>query len=175
MIDELKDILTTDPSQWGSYAGSHQYGDSFEKIEKRIASGEVPVYSKPHFLCLDLDSKEELDTFHKRLDSFTTMVGWEDKFEISSPSGRGFHVYILLKQDYSIAERIAMQAVLGSDPLREMLSLYKFTKGERTGTEDDFKDNPTWLFEKDPGLLPPWTKPGWKRPAITSLDGLLSL
>ncbi len=138
------------------YGSAAQYGDSFEKIEARIADGQIPVYSKPHFLCIDLDSKEEYVEFDKRLKNFETTIGYKEVFQIPSPSGRGYHVYVLLKKDYGIAERIAMQAALGADPIREMLSIYKFVAGERTSTGDDFRENPTWLFEKDVDILPKW-------------------
>lgn len=165
--EEMDDIRLGDPAE-NEYGDTNapQYGDSFEKIEKRIKAGEVPIYSKPHFLCLDLDSQDEFDVFQTRYTSFLGMVAVEDKFVIASPSGRGYHVYVLLKNDFSVLERIAMQAVLGSDPIREMLSVYKYVKGERRTTEDDFKENPTWLFEKNPDLLPEWTKPDWKRPVV---------
>ena len=150
------------------YASAHQYGDSFEKINQRLIAGEYQVFSKPWLLTIDLDSEEELAVFQVRLESFKTTIGYDQWFSIKSPSGRGYHVYVLLKSDYGVAERISMQTALGSDPIRELLSIYKFVKGERTGTEDDHFDNPSWLFEKDLSTLPPWTKPDWVRPK----DGL---
>lgn len=163
------------PHQDKPYSRSDQYGDSYEKVEERIAAGEIPVYSRPHMLLIDLDSPAELEAFELRLRRLETTFGYQEHVKVPSPSGRGFHVYILLQEDFPLPTRIAIQAALGSDPIRELLSIYKFALRERTDAlSSDFRANPTWLFEKDLSVLPEWvTNPEWKRPADKGLGNLL--
>ncbi len=52
--------------------------------------------------------------------------------------GGKIHIYVTLKEPITNAERIALQAALGSDPKREILSLARLRRGETT---------PTLLFE----------------------------
>ena len=58
------------------------------------------------------------------LESMTTVVRGEPLYVISQ-SGEGLHVYVRLWVPFRVAERVALQAALGSDPIREMLSIQR--------------------------------------------------
>lgn len=125
------------------------YKDNYEKVEARLAAGEVAIYAKPQLLLLDFDSPDELADYEKRRDRLgeTLLLGDEEIFP--SPSGRGFHVYLKLHQPREIPERLLMQAALGSDPLKEVLSFKKYERGGHRMDIDDYNVNPSFLLEKD--------------------------
>ena len=135
-----------------------EYG-SFAKCQERFEAGEIIVYGRSDLLCIDLDSKKEAAEFHRRLVFFEEIYGQLDQFDVVSPSGRGWHVYIRIPawlRPQTIAQRIAMQAILGSDPKREALSLQFTELHDYADNREDFHTNPIFLFEKDPTAYPDW-------------------
>jgi hypothetical protein len=99
-------------------------GSEFEK------AGFVVINRKPNQLLLDLDSTDALTVFRGRsekiklIDSITTY---------KSKSGNT-HAIVQLKEAITEMEAIALQAILGSDPLREYLSFLRFRNGVKEPT-----------------------------------------
>lgn len=99
------------------------------------------VYPAGNQLLIDIDSEENLDLFYRRLewfkDYYFTYCGSSDKDilveETPSMSNKNGHrhvkVTIIGYRDLSVPERIALQACLGSDLKREMLSILSYLKG----------------------------------------------
>lgn len=106
------------------------------------ARGCVVIEPKPNELFIDIDRASDLECFWRNL-------GWlEDLVTgyIMSPSTSGqsdkYHIVVTLKRDVRDAyERIGLQAILGSDRLREVLSWRNAVHGS---------GRPTCFFEKKP-------------------------
>lgn len=88
---------------------------------------------KPH-LQIDLDDAQALHEFSQRLPQVMSIDCWlteamgQVHYTTSKSGGR--HVYILLKHTLPQEDRIFLQALLASDPKREMLSW----RGRRNST-----------------------------------------
>ncbi len=83
-------------------------------------------------LFIDIDTEEQYSIFCK-------MAGWYDSQHIIfykwkvTPSKGGLphrHIVVKLRQPASLLERVAMQATLGSDPMREAISIKRAKDGE---------------------------------------------
>lgn len=109
---------------------------------------------KANELFIDLDSDDAWETFkanynllHKlRLDGKGTPVSYYTSAPSrSKPEGR--HVTVTCKRDLTPIERIAYQAVLGSDLRRELYSLWRIENGDAI---------PTLFYEKGAGVADMW-------------------
>jgi hypothetical protein len=105
------------------------YGeDTIESArEKATSLGLVVVFPEPHELFVDIDSKAAMKRFCRaigRLPGVTYLVR-------PSPSGRPgrFHIVVTMPGPVGAMERIALQAMLGSDPTRELLSWMRTLRG----------------------------------------------
>lgn len=103
-----------------------------EYIKDRLAHGYRVCYPADNELQLDIDSEEQYAAWKKaegiiaRNEVFTAVVE-------EAPSSSGLphcHVRILLPFDVTPWQRIALQAALGSDPVRELLSCVRMLKGD---------------------------------------------
>jgi hypothetical protein len=87
---------------------------------------------KANELFLDIDSADALEAFFKLFASFKATED-EAEYELTpSPSGRPgrYHVVVDLGRPVnSPLERITLQAVLGSDPMRELLNWRRLVAG----------------------------------------------
>lgn len=136
---------------------------NFERVKARIAAGEIIVYGRPDLLLIDLDSEDAFTEFKNRREFTQNVIPELNYHHRKSPSGRGYHVYIQVKGGLRIRTRLAMQAMLGSDYKRDLLSLNmvldKSYEAEEDGefNDSDFEKNPIFLFEKG-GIetLPDW-------------------
>jgi hypothetical protein len=116
------------------------------------AKGLVIVAPGDHELFVDIDDAASLETFKALavvLNTFRT-CSW---VLTSSPSGQQdrHHATVTLEDGPPLTnlERMALQAMLGSDRLHELLSYRSHTRGDQT---------PTVFFEK-PGLSKPNVTP----------------
>lgn len=102
-----------------------------------IADEKGLVVKKPRSneLFIDIDDIESLVRFHRNLPAFSCMIiGFT---RTPSPSGREgrYHIRVTLDRDVkSELERVAMQAVLGSDSMHEALSLAALQRGQEDVT-----------------------------------------
>jgi len=101
--------------------------------------GLVVVPSTADTLQLDFDSEAAYEEFlESRLPKLLNLYDVKRVYWTESASGNK-HVYVVLPFESTPIERIALQAVLGSDPIRELLSIRR---------EDEGADNPSLFFEK---------------------------
>ena len=84
------------------------------------ASGFEVIWGNSRRITVDLDNGKELN------DDVLGILSQLTEFTIkrwTSKSGHGEHVCIDTKEFFTVTERAAIQAALGSDPKREMLAL----------------------------------------------------
>lgn len=94
-------------------------------------------------LQIDIDSEAHRAAFDRSMGIFSReLVGDFDVQETPSKSGTGTHVRIRLHFDVDVWQRIAWQAALGSDPVRELLSCLRAMRGDTAPT----------LFAEKPGF-----------------------
>jgi len=98
------------------------------------------VFPQENQLLVDIDSPADRNIFDQNRDVVEEAYGIAD--ESSAPSrsgGRKEHIIVTLERAITPLERIALQAVLGSDRRREAHSLRRLLAGE---------ERPTLFFEK---------------------------
>lgn len=110
--------------------------------EARLLGFEVVFGDETHLL-LDIDQPELPMVFHSLMAMAYDRFGAHIEAQWKSKSGNT-HVAISLAFPMSMVERIALQAMLGSDPRKEMMSLCSHHIGV---------DNPVLLFKPPPKLL----------------------
>lgn len=120
------------------------YGSLRMEVAQRQAAERGLVVTKPavNELFIDIDNEESYAVFNANIGRVAACLPCEAE-EWDSPSGRPGHRHILVTFAPSVVltdiERIALQAVLGSDRVREVLSWQRAFKGVRC---------PTLFFEK---------------------------
>lgn len=100
------------------------------------------VTPKPNELQIDIDSFHQMAVFGRNRIILERYLRIKECFIWPSPSGEEghFHVRVVLEKPItSPLERIALQAILGSDPVRELFSYARWKRGDQ---------EPTILFEK---------------------------
>lgn len=100
-------------------------------------------------LQLDLDSDEDYVTFVNQLEKLKHFMAVGDVEELKSRGGNR-HILVKLTKRLAVRDRILLQACLGSDPVRELLSY-------RRVLADD--PNPVLLLRPKPKLLTAGTSP----------------
>lgn len=111
-----------------------------------FAKGLVVVYPAENELFVDIDSAEDLARFDQGKSVLWSIISAYRK--APSPSGKEHHFHItvtLVRPVKDAFERIALQAIMGSDRLHEALSWANAERGQRA---------PTCFFEKPPAQLP---------------------
>lgn len=110
--------------------------------------GQVVVYPSSTDVFVDIDNDADYAFLQARLLDLDTHYHELKLILLSAaPSQSGLphrHVYLRANRDLSDAERIALQGALGSDRVREFLSLLRAWQG---GAATTFYEAPGW---KDP-------------------------
>lgn len=128
-------------------AASMEYGpiDPKSSYTVRPPEGFEIIYPKDNQLFLDLDSEYAFKFF---LNQWRVFFPWvkkqflnEPTYEITTSKSGNRHVIVNLPFQVRDEERIAWQATLGSDLMKELFSIMA------TWTDDPF---PTLLFERQP-------------------------
>jgi hypothetical protein len=88
----------------------------------------IVIYSEDNLLLLDLDNDESVKTFHRNIDTFRNNYSVKKINEWKSKSGN-LHVAIEMNDNIDFRERLLLQATLGSDPKKELLSLIRHREG----------------------------------------------
>ena len=123
-------------------------------FEKASELGRVVVTPGPNELFVDIDDREALEWYWIARDILDkhnllarTKSGKIDETITPSPSGKAdrFHVRLRLTHELPTSQRIAYQAALGSDLMRELLSLVQAERGEPA---------PVVFFELPPAASP---------------------
>lgn len=84
---------------------------------------------------LDLDTAASIKEFKRRLGFFRSIHPcMVSLVEFTTSRNGGTHVYITLNKSVTALERIGLQAILGSDAKREILSLKDYFEAQREPT-----------------------------------------
>ena len=100
-------------------------------------------------LQIDLDSakalrltRTRLNFFKARMRAYSRLRGWRLSAKVTRSATRGhYHVTIHSSERLTVPERIAAQALLGSDPNREIYNFFRHLNGSRF---------PILFYEKKP-------------------------
>lgn len=115
--------------------------------EKADERGLDIKYPQPNELFIDIDNARDFARFKTLIEMFKRVERVREWTSTASASGgQHRHVVVTLTRDVSQFERIAFQAMLGSDLKREVLSFERL----RAGT----CPHPTVFFEPKPGVKP---------------------
>jgi hypothetical protein len=135
----------------GTTQSDHAAYASHQLKEKGFHNEWEVVVATDYTLQLDFDHPSNLlcvieppDNFHSIRDMLEQQVGPVD-YAVTRSKGGNVHVTITMREPMNIIERVAWQAIFGSDPVREALHLHSIKRNEL---------NPILLFErKSPQLL----------------------
>lgn len=112
-------------------SGNSELLDVDNALEAAAELGLIAIFPLGDELILDIDQPFE-SAFYSNGKMFAVMasngIKVQSMLHTKSKSGNS-HVYIKLEQLISHKDRIILQAVLGSDPTREFLSLLRQRKG----------------------------------------------
>lgn len=98
-------------------------------VDKAERLGMALVIPGDDELFVDLDSKGALDLFDSRFKQFIKVCPTARRQFTTSKSGN-WHVYVTVPgSKFTMEQRIALQAALGSDPLREMIAVFHHAEG----------------------------------------------
>jgi hypothetical protein len=119
-----------------------------EELLARMAdSGLLVVEPEDYELFIDLDTQEQCDRFalmYHKFEGEMLRRGRNCSVNITpSKSGYPWRKHAVVRVDppgFTAVERIAWQAILGSDPMRELLSMFRLLDGWV---------KPTVFFEKE--------------------------
>lgn len=104
-------------------------------MARMIEEGYSIVLPKPNELQIDIDTDEQFAIFTRASESMAKNWWIDSGLPLveTHPSKSGLpcrHVTITLPFDVTPWQRIALQASLGSDPMRELLSSIRLMKGD---------------------------------------------
>lgn len=103
-------------------------------LRKARAKGYVVIEADAHTLQIDLDGARALRRYgwqYWQLEQAGITKGWKEKIVASKSRGH-VHVYIKTPDAKPIVERIAFQAILGSDTKREGFNLIRAKRRSRS-------------------------------------------
>ena len=100
-------------------------------VEKAARLNMDLVLPEPHELFVDLDDEKAIDDFEKNRWPWFRNVYPESSVKFTTSKSGNIHAYVSCHNLAPLkpTERIAMQAALGSDPLREMIALQHLRDG----------------------------------------------
>lgn len=101
-----------------------------ESIKHARRLNLVPDIADENELQLDLDTPEQEEQYRRMRPHVEDVYDIEDVIETPSKSGHT-HVRIYTAYPLSVEERIALQAILGSDPKKELCSLRRWLASGR--------------------------------------------
>jgi hypothetical protein len=106
------------------------------RIAEATANGDEPIRGQQNQLLLDLDTAEDIERLAARLDKLREFLAVEQVDSWTSQSGKGRHVVLAVTtaqhfngRNLTVPEQLLLQMWLGSDPLRELLSLMRYWQG----------------------------------------------
>jgi len=105
-------------------------------VDRMFAAGYKIVYPGPDELLLDLDSDTHLQYFtfmvNRVIEEYTPkLVGKKVSYKVYSSETPGhYHAHVKLPFVVDDALRTALQSILGSDPVRELLAVFRMLEGD---------------------------------------------
>ena len=100
-----------------------------ESIEYARQHNYIPDIADENELQLDIDNEEQYEHFQRMRPAVEEMFDVTDIVETPSKSGNR-HIRLFTAYNLSVPERIALQALLGSDPKKELISLRRWLNGD---------------------------------------------
>ncbi len=95
----------------------------------------VVVYPKDNEVMVDIDNNHSLQLFSKQITIVEKYIGVLGVEQHSSKSGgMKSHITVTLANPVTPIERLALQAMLGSDRVRELLGYVEYKNGDLTPT-----------------------------------------
>jgi len=130
--NELKEVLEVEA-----------YLESREQYVERMKEDGFQIFvPEKNELQIDIDSHINKELFLQRIERIKEEFdGGVSYISYPSKSEGHEHIIVTLDLDFTNAQRIAMQLVLGSDPIREMLSLFRDFRGDPCSTLLARKEN----------------------------------
>ena len=120
LVRDVKDIMEDTDFEPDPYDGS-----SKEACRKAKLEGLDIIESNPRLLILDIDSTQDLDFCRKQLIKFRYFLAIE-KIEFNVSRSQHFHIKVHLTKDIEDEKlRIMYQSLLGSDRVKEFLSILR--------------------------------------------------
>jgi hypothetical protein len=115
--------------------------NSQRAINQAQMEGLEVVYPQPNELQIDIDNEHSFILFQNQLQIVQKFVGFCRVIEKPSKSGimGKCHVTLVFDRTFTDLERIGLQAMLGSDRVRELLSYVQLQNGD---------EHPTLFLEK---------------------------
>lgn len=100
-------------------------------VNRKKQEGYSIFYPEENELLLDIDSENDLQRCKLSISRMEDELQEDLPFTVFESKTPGhYHVSIKFPRKIDMLERIALQAVLGSDRVREMLSLFRLWQGE---------------------------------------------
>lgn len=114
--------------------------NSVRALEAAAANGLCVSFPAHNELQIDLDTPEDNERFARSWEIAAREFGLKPEHRTITPSksGEGAHVRVRMPFTLTPWQRIALQAAMGSDPVRELLSAVRLHAGD---------PSPTLLFE----------------------------
>jgi hypothetical protein len=100
-----------------------------DRLDKALSEGATIIRDTPTTLLLDLDSDGDLRRYKSALPRMQRNFRIVEKLRYESKTPGHYHVVLKTSSATTIYERIALQAMLGSDPIREAMLLVKIQNG----------------------------------------------
>ncbi len=120
--------------------------NSQRAIEEALINNLLVVYPAEDELQIDIDNEHSYLVYVKQMDIMKKYLGAiETKVEASRSGLPKRHITVKLNHSVTMLERIALQACLGSDRVRELLSLVQYQNGD---------PHPVLFLEKGQDALP---------------------
>jgi hypothetical protein len=106
-----------------------------QAMEQAEAEGLEVIHGDSQTLLIDLDDAESIRYYNEQLPSIKKELEARGnkltkKQSYTSKSGVGRHVILKLKHPLPLEQRLIIQACLGSDRVKEFLSLMRFVDGD---------------------------------------------
>lgn len=100
------------------------YGINRDPFEVAKSFGWITVLPNDHQLQIDIDREEDIVEFNCALDHLVndTKLNVNDKQIHRSKSNKGYHITLTFTEPMGVWQRIALQFLLHSDPVREALN-----------------------------------------------------
>jgi hypothetical protein len=108
--------------------------------ERAVVEGLDVVYPEPNQLFIDIDNEHSYRLFENQLAIVNKFIGYAERKETPSKNNtpeQPFKLHITLTFDdveFTALERLALQAMLGSDRVRELLGYIEMKNDDSTPT-----------------------------------------
>jgi hypothetical protein len=118
-VTEINEVLADMPEIERLYTLSNDLA-----FETAAALGLDVVVPDSNTLVLDIDATS-LPAYFFELETMLGNFFKIKKREVTISKSGNYHVYLTMEKSFTVLERIALQAILGSDPKKELLSLVR--------------------------------------------------